>query len=54
MLTNRGQDCSHLLKMAKAAQAEIGAAGMISLADCGYCEGEQICSYAEAGIIPTA
>lgn len=52
VVTNRGHDRSHLLEMAKAAQAEIGALGMITLADRGYYEGEQIRSYAPAGIIP--
>ncbi len=51
-VTNRGHDRSHLLAMAKAAQAETGAAEMIALADRGYYEGEQIRSCAEAGIIP--
>jgi transposase len=51
-VTNRGHDRSHLLEMAKAAQAEIGASEMIALADRGYYEGEQIRSCAEAGIIP--
>jgi hypothetical protein len=51
-VTNRGHDRSHLLEMAKAAQAEIGAAELIALADRGYYEGEQIRSCAEAGIIP--
>ncbi len=51
-VTNRGHDRSHLLEMAKAAQAETGAAGMIALADRGYYEGEQIRSCTEAGIIP--
>ena len=51
-VTNRGHDRSHLLEMAKAAQAEIGAVEMIALADRGYYEGEQIRSCAEAGIIP--
>ncbi|OAM73415.1 IS1182 family transposase [Devosia elaeis] len=51
-VTNRGHDRSHLLEMAKAAQAETGAVGMIALADRGYYEGEQIRSCAEAGIIP--
>jgi len=51
-VTNRGHDRSHLLEMAKAAQAETGAAGMIALADRGYYEGEQIRSCAQAGIIP--
>jgi hypothetical protein len=35
-VTNRGHDRSHLLEMAKAAQAKIGAAQMIALADRGY------------------
>jgi hypothetical protein len=51
-VTNRGHDRSHLLEMAKAAQAETGTPGMIALADRGYYEGEQIRSCAEAGIIP--
>jgi transposase len=51
-VTNRGHDRSHLLEMAKAAQAEIGATGMIAIADRGYYEGEQIRSCAEAGIVP--
>lgn len=51
-VTNRGHDRSHLLEMAKAAQAEIGGSEMIVLADHGYYEGEQIRSCAEAGIIP--
>ena len=51
-VTNRGHDRSHLLEMAKAAQAEIGATGMIALADRGYYEGERIRSCAEAGIVP--
>lgn len=51
-VTNRGHDRSHLLEMAKAAQAETGAVGMIALADREYYEGEQIRSCAEAGIIP--
>lgn len=51
-VTNRGHDRSHLLEMAKAAQAEIGGSGMIALADRGYYEGEQIRSCAQAGIIP--
>jgi hypothetical protein len=49
---NRGHDRSHLLEMATAAKAEIGAAEMIALADRGYYEGEQIRSCTEAGIIP--
>lgn len=49
---NRGHDRSHLLEMAKAAQAEIGAAQMIALADRGYYEGEQIRSCAQAGFVP--
>ena len=40
-VTNRGHDRSHLLEMAKAAQAQTGAAEMIALADLGYYEGEQ-------------
>lgn len=51
-VTNRGHDRSHLLEMAKAAQAEIGGSRMIALADRGYYEGEQIRSCAQAGIIP--
>ena len=51
-VTNRGHDRSHLLEMAKAAQAEIGAAEMIALADRGYHEGEQIRACAETGIVP--
>ncbi len=51
-ITNRGHDRSHLLEIAKAAQAETGAPEMIALADRGYYEGEQIRSCAEAGIIP--
>lgn len=51
-VTNRGHDRSHLLEMAKAAQAEVGGSQMIALADRGYYEGEQIRSCAEAGIIP--
>jgi hypothetical protein len=51
-VSNRGHDRSHLLEMAKAAQAEAGASDMIALADRGYYEGEQIRSCAEAGIIP--
>ncbi|ODT48479.1 MAG: hypothetical protein BGO80_11645 [Devosia sp. 63-57] len=51
-VTNRGHDRSHLLEMAKTAQAEIGAAQMIALADRGYYEGEQIRSCAQAGIVP--
>lgn len=51
-VTNRGHDRSHLLEMATAAQAEIGAAEMVALADRGYYEGEQIRACAEAGIIP--
>jgi hypothetical protein len=51
-VTNRGHDRSHLLEMAKAAQAESGSSEMIALADRGYYEGEQIRSCAEAGIIP--
>jgi hypothetical protein len=50
-VTNRGHDRSHLLEMAKAAQAEIGGSQMIALADRGYYEGEQIRSCAEAGIV---
>ena len=38
-VTNRGHDRSHLLEMAKAAQAEIGAVEMIAFADRGYYEG---------------
>ena len=51
-VTNRGHDRSHLLEMAKAAQAEVGGSQMIALADRGYYEGEQIRSCAEAGIVP--
>lgn len=51
-VTNRGHERSHLLEMAKAAQAETGAVGMVALADRGDYEGEQIRSCAEAGIIP--
>ncbi|SFD23831.1 Transposase DDE domain-containing protein [Devosia psychrophila] len=50
-VTNRGHDRSHLLEMAKAAQAETVDAEMIALADRGYYEGEQIRSCDEAGII---
>ena len=51
-VSNRGHDRSHLLEMAKAAQAEMGTTEMIALADRGYYEGEQIRSCAQAGIIP--
>ncbi len=51
-VTNRGHDRSHLLEMAKAAKAEIGASEMIAIADRGYYEGEQIRACAEAGIVP--
>lgn len=51
-VTNRGHDRSHLLEMATAAQAEIGASEMIALADRGYYEGEQSRACAEAGITP--
>jgi hypothetical protein len=51
-VTNRGHDRSHLLEMAKVAQAEIGASEKIALADRGYYEGKQVRACAEAGIVP--
>jgi transposase len=51
-VTNCGHDRSHLLEMAKTAQAQANVSGMIALADRGYYEGEQIRSCADAGIIP--
>ncbi len=51
-VTNRGNDRSHLLEMAKAAKAETGAPEMMVLADRGYYEGEQIRACAAAGFTP--
>jgi transposase len=51
-VTNKGNDRSHLLPMARAAKAETDITEMTVLADRGYYEGEQIRACDAAGIVP--